>query len=198
MQGLDNSLVRGVIVLPSRAMSITRAVRNSTPRTVRLYYHLRRKRLRTADQVRVGRSSSGLGLFATGPFRKGEFIAQYWGRKLTEKQADPLETKYLFELNSKWTIDGSTRANTARYINHSCRPNGKIDTDKGIIVIRAKRKIQPGEEITYHYGRNYFTAFIKPHGCRCAHCKKVRKAARAAKAQARKRAARKRSKTKTR
>jgi hypothetical protein len=140
---------------------------------------LRRKRRTIADQVRVGRSNSGLGLFATGPFRKGEFIAQYWGRKLTEKQADPLETKYLFELNSKWTIDGSTRRNTARYINHACRPNGKIDTDKGIIVIRAKRRIEPGEEITYHYGRNYFTAFIKPYGCRCGHCQKVRAKARA-------------------
>ena len=147
--------------------------------------------------MRVGRSSSGLGLFATGPFRKGEFIAQYWGRRLTEKQADPIETKYLFELNSKWTIDGSTRRNTARYINHSCRPNGKIDTDRGIIVIRAKRKIKPGEEVTYHYGRNYFTAFIKPYGCRCAHCRKMRAAKRAEARKARerkgRRAARKRS-----
>ena len=139
-----------------------------------------RKRVRTADQVRIGRSGSGLGLFATGPFRKGEFIAQYWGRKLTEAQADPLETKYLFELNSKWTIDGSTRRNTARYINHSCRPNGKIDIANGKIVIRAKRPIKEGEEITYHYGRNYFNAFIKPYGCRCAHCKKVRSKAWAA------------------
>jgi len=133
---------------------------------------LKRKRARTADQVRVGRSNSGLGLFATGSFKKGEFIAQYWGRKLTEAQADAADNKYLFELNSKWTIDGATRRNTARYINHSCRPNGKIDITGGKILIRAKRKIEPGEEITYNYGKNYFKAFIKPHGCRCAHCKK--------------------------
>jgi hypothetical protein len=161
---------------------------------------LRRKRLRTADQVRIGRSNSGLGLFATGPFRKGEFIAQYWGRKLRDAQADQLETKYLFELNSKWTIDGSTRRNTARYINHSCRPNGKIDTSNGKIVIRAKRAIKGGEEITYHYGRNYFTAFIKPYGCRCAHCKKVRAEAWAAAKKgwhARRRSARKPVKTRT-
>jgi hypothetical protein len=133
---------------------------------------LTKKRARTADQVRVGRSNSGLGLFATGSFKKGEFIAQYWGRKLTEAQADAADNKYLFELNSKWTIDGATRRNTARYINHSCRPNGKIDITGGKILIRAKRKIEPGEEITYNYGKNYFKAFIKPHGCRCAHCKK--------------------------
>jgi SET domain-containing protein len=136
---------------------------------------LQRKRRRIADQVRVGRSNAGLGLFATGPFKKGEFIAQYWGRKLTEAQADAADNKYLFELSSKWTIDGSTRRNTARYINHSCRPNGKIDIGKGKIVIRAKKKIEAGEEITYNYGQNYFKAFIKPHGCRCEHCKKKRK-----------------------
>lgn len=134
-----------------------------------------RKRRRIADQVRIGRSNSGLGLFATGPFKKGEFIAQYWGRKLTEKQADVVNNKYLFELDDTWTIDGSTRRNTARYINHSCRPNGKIDISKGKIIIRAKRKIRPGEEITYNYGRNYFKAFIKPYGCRCAHCSRAQK-----------------------
>ena len=131
---------------------------------------MKRKHARTADQVRVARSNSGLGLFATGPFRKGEFIAQYWGRKLTEAQADVADNKYLFELNSKWTIDGSTRRNTARYINHSCRPNGKIDIGKGKIVIRAKRKIEPGEEITYDYGRAYFALFFAESGCRCATC----------------------------
>lgn len=151
---------------------------------------MRRRRLRTADQVRVGRSSSGLGLFATGPFRKGEFIAQYWGRKLSEAQADATNNKYLFELNDKWTIDGSSRRNIARYINHSCRPNGKIDIAKGMIVIRAKRSIGTGEEITYNYGRNYFTAFIKPHGCRCAHCKKARKVRRAPRKRAKRRTTR--------
>jgi SET domain-containing protein len=120
-------------------------------------------------------------LFATGPFRKGEFIAQYWGRKLNEAQADAVDNKYLFELNSKWTIDGSTRRNTARYINHACRPNGMIAIGRGKIVIRAKRNIADGEEITYNYGRNYFNAYIKPHGCRCPYCKKARAAKRAKK-----------------
>ena len=156
--------------------------------------NLRRKRLRIADQVRVGRSNSGLGLFATGPFKKGEFIAQYWGRKIGDAEADRINNKYLFELNSKWTIDGSGRRNIARYINHSCRPNGTIDIAKGKILIRAKRKIEPGEEITYNYGKNYFDAFIKPYGCRCARCKGAKKVKTAKKASAK----RKRTKSKSR
>jgi SET domain-containing protein len=137
---------------------------------------LRRKRVRIADQVRVGRSVSGFGLFATGPFAKGEFIAEYWGRRIPNHEADKLNTKYMFELNSRWTIDGANRRNLARYINHSCRPNAEVDIVRGKIIIRAKRAIQPGEEITYNYGRNYFRAFIEPAGCRCIKCAPARHA----------------------
>ena len=36
-------------------------------------------------------------------------------------------SRYLFELDGRWTIDGSVRKNIARYINHSCRPNAESD-----------------------------------------------------------------------
>ena len=78
--------------------------------------------------------------------------------------------KYMFELNRRWTIDGSSRWNVARYLNHSCRPNAKPVLRKGRIVFVALRRIAPGEEITYDYGREYFDFFIKPSGCRCAAC----------------------------
>jgi SET domain-containing protein len=41
---------------------------------------------------------------------------------------------------------------------------------KLVIKIRAIKNIKPGDEITYHYGRNYFEAFIKDVGCRCMAC----------------------------
>ena len=59
----------------------------------------------------------------------------------------------------------------ARYLNHSCRPNAKPVLRKGRIVFVALRRIAPGEEITYDYGRDYFDAIIKPSGCRCAACR---------------------------
>ena len=85
-----------------------------------------------------------------------------------------LDTRYLFEINSRWTIDGATRRNRARYINHSCRPNAEVYFIKHAIRIRAIRNIKAGEEITYHYGRNYFEAFIKPAGCKCLACARKR------------------------
>jgi uncharacterized protein len=129
-------------------------------------------------RYRVGRSKAGLGLFALKPIKKGEFIAYYTGRIISNKEADQLWTKYLFELNSRWTVDGSSRKNLARYINHSCRPNAETDVKKLKIIITAIKNIAPGEEITYNYGRAYFNAFIKPIGCKCAACRKKRLEAR--------------------
>ena len=89
---------------------------------------------------------------------------------LTE-EADRREARgarYQFELNKRWTIDGSPRWNVARYINHCCRPNAKPVGRRGGIVIVALRRIEPGEEITYDYGREHVKRFLKNGGCRCA------------------------------
>src|SRR6266545_1839034 len=76
---------------------------------------------------RVGRSRTGLGLFATKPIKKGTRIVRYFGPLLDSKKKkdDDIENKYLFELNNRWTIDGSVRANIARYINHACKTKRK-------------------------------------------------------------------------
>jgi SET domain-containing protein len=135
---------------------------------------------RSRRPFRVGRSKTGFGLFATKLIKRGSFIAHYWGRKIRNAVADELANKYLFEINSRWTIDGSGRRNVARYINHSCRPNAETDVKKHKIVVTAIRTIQPGDEITYNYGRNYFNAYIKDKGCGCAACHQKRMVIRSA------------------
>ena len=132
---------------------------------------------------RVGRSRTGLGLFATKPIKKGAKIVRYFGPLLDSKKKkdDAIENKYLFELNGRWTIDGSVRKNIARYINHACKPNAESDVRprKRKVVIRAIKNIEPGEEINYDYGTDYFKAYLKPIGCKCATCEKKRKKLRA-------------------
>ncbi len=126
-------------------------------------------------RFRIGRSATGLGLFATKPIKRAGYIAAYRGRRLSTEEADRREARgarYMFRLNSRWTIDGSPRWNLARYINHSCQPNAKPVGRKGGIVIVALRRIEPGEEITYDYGREYLDYFLKSKGCRCAACRK--------------------------
>jgi hypothetical protein len=132
---------------------------------------------------RVGRSRTGLGLFATKPIKKGTKIIRYFGRLLDsrKKKDDAIENKYLFELNGRWTIDGSIRKNVARYINHACKPNAESDVQprKRRVIIRAIKNIEPGEEINYDYGTDYFKAYLKPIGCKCAACEKKRRKQRA-------------------
>src|SRR3979490_2733486 len=132
---------------------------------------------------RVGRSRTGLGLFATKPIGKGAKIVRYFGPLLDSKKKkdDAIENKYLFELNGRWTIDGSVRENVARYINHACKPNAESDvmTRKRKVVSRAIKNISPGEEINYDYGTDYFKAYLKPIGCKCAACETKRKKKRA-------------------
>jgi uncharacterized protein len=132
---------------------------------------------------RVGRSRTGLGLFATKPIKKGAKIVRYFGPLLDsrKKKDDAIENKYLFELNGRWTIDGSVRENIARYINHACKPNAESDVmpRKRKVVIRAIKNIEPGEEINYDYGTDYFKAYLKPIGCKCGACEKKRRKKRA-------------------
>jgi hypothetical protein len=132
---------------------------------------------------RVGRSRTGLGLFATKPIKKGTKIVRYFGPLLDSKKKkdDAIENKYLFELNNRWTIDGSVRKNVARYINHACKPNAESDVKprKRKVIIRAIKNIEPGDEINYDYGTDYFKAYLKPIGCKCDACEKKRKKKRA-------------------
>ena len=124
------------------------------------------------SQPKVQKGSSGLGLFATKSYKKGDRIIEYTGEVITEKEANRRGGKYLFELNDSWTIDGKGRDNLARYINHSCLPNAypELTHDEKKVFIYAKKKISEGEEISYNYGKDYFNRVIKPLGCRCQKC----------------------------
>ena len=124
------------------------------------------------EGIRVGRSSAGFGLFATRAYKKGERVIEYFGRTISTAEEYSSRSKYLFEVNKRRTIDGATRKNFARYINHSCKPNCEPEIERGHIYIDAIKGIKPGEEFTYDYGKEYFDEHIKPYGCRCVSCKK--------------------------
>ncbi len=142
-------------------------------------------------------------MFAVKPYRRREYVVTYRGRKIANAEADRLEargSRYMFEINSRWTIDGSSRWNRARYVNHSCRPNVEaIERRGGVIVYVARKRIRPDEEITVDYGKDYFAAFITKSRCQCDKCRERRAGlqsryrARVQRALSRKKAMRKRS-----
>jgi uncharacterized protein len=124
---------------------------------------------------RIGRSFTGLGLFAARLIKRREKIAEYKGRRVSAEEAGRRErrgNRYLYEINSRVTIDGKARSNLARYANHSCNPNSEAYIYGGRVFIRALRKIKPEEEITLHYGNDYLKYIIGRSRCRCSRCRR--------------------------
>ncbi len=120
--------------------------------------------------VRRSKPGLGYGLFAAASIREGDFVLEYKGRHIPSAATDTMKTRYLFEVDASWTIDGSSRDNTARYINHSCAPNCEAELKDGKVLIFASRDIEHGEELSIDYGEEYFKEFIEPYGCKCAKC----------------------------
>lgn len=118
----------------------------------------------------VKKSAAGKGLFAGELIPKDSCIIEYIGRKVSEEEKYTSKSRYLFEVNSKITLDGKPAINKAGYINHACRPNAEPIIHKSRVFIFATRAIKPGEEITYNYGKEYFNDYLKPNGCRCSSC----------------------------
>jgi hypothetical protein len=114
----------------------------------------------------IKKTNHGLGLFATRAFKRDEFIIEYFGKPLTTAEADRSRSRYIFTMTSKKAIDGTDRANIARYINHSCKPN-VIAMGSKRLWIHATRNIKAGEELTLDYGTDYLSHFI--HECKCPH-----------------------------
>ncbi len=109
----------------------------------------------------------GKGVFAIRKIKKEERIIEYRGKRLTKKQSDKVDPTYLFELNSRYDVNGT---NAARYINHSCEPNCEADITRGRIWISALRDIEPGEELCYNYRYGYKESSDYPCECGTASC----------------------------
>jgi len=118
----------------------------------------------------VKRTTTGLGLFAIELIPAGKRLIEYTGSIITAEEANQSRSKYLFEIDGKRAIDGSPRTNTARYLNHSCRPNAKAFVTGKRIWIWSKKAIKAGEEITLDYGKEYLEKHINPKGCKCKKC----------------------------
>ncbi|HVY06109.1 MAG TPA: SET domain-containing protein-lysine N-methyltransferase [Burkholderiales bacterium] len=101
----------------------------------------------------------GKGVFARALIRRGTRIIEYRGMRSTieaELKKDVLDPEnphhtFLFELSDGSAIEAGIRGNSARWINHGCRPNCEAIEEDGRVFIHAKRTIQPGEELTYDY-----------------------------------------------
>ncbi|MBK6805201.1 MAG: SET domain-containing protein-lysine N-methyltransferase [Burkholderiales bacterium] len=122
----------------------------------------------------------GRGVFAARTIRKGETVIEYRGKRMTWDEAceqpasdesDPYHT-FLFSLDDGRVIDAAIGGNAARWINHSCAPNCETyEDDRGRVYVAARRKIRPGEELSYDYRLEIEgkvgKRMRKAYACRC-------------------------------
>lgn len=129
--------------------------------------------------IRVARSGiHGRGVYARTDIPAGTKIIEYTGERITKAEAHRREEQrlarqrrggdasvYVFELNGRYDLDGRTRRNPARLINHSCAPNCEAQNLRGHIWIIARHDIAAGEELTFNYGFGFHEWRLHP--CRC-------------------------------
>lgn len=140
---------------------------------------------RTSRQVRKAyavHSSPihGKGVFATRPIAPGDRIVEYRGERIdweealrrAEARGGPVNHTFFFSLADGRVIDGGSRGNAARFINHSCEPNCEaFEHEDGRVYLYATQPIAAGDELSYNYALIYdgpHTAAVKrAFACHC-------------------------------
>ena len=125
------------------------------------------------DHIRKFKGISGIGLQANKDLPRGAFVVEYTGKLV--RAGKEKRGRYLMLANARWTIDGSSRKNLARYLNHSCKPNCQAYAVRNRRVkIYTLRRVRAGEELTIDYGKEYFDDYLKGK-CRCSLCNRSAK-----------------------
>jgi hypothetical protein len=118
------------------------------------------------------------GVFARCDIPKDTQVLEYTGEKISKAESERraqarlirarktgVAAVYIFNLNKKQDLDGSSAKNTARLLNHSCAPNCEAIQSRGRIWLTALRDIQQGEELTFNYG--FDLENWEDHPCLC-------------------------------
>ncbi|HJV52842.1 MAG TPA: SET domain-containing protein-lysine N-methyltransferase [Noviherbaspirillum sp.] len=121
----------------------------------------------------------GRGVFAVRNIPAGTRIVEYEGERINWKEAVKRENAkaaddfhtFFFSLESGKIIDGGSKGNDARWINHACEPNCEAREEDGHVFIYALRDIKRGEELNYDYGltldERHTPALKRAYGCLC-------------------------------
>lgn len=115
----------------------------------------------------AGRSDvHGWGIFATLDIVRNELVGEYVGEVIEDQEAerrgrvyDLLNSNFLFDITTNYSLDSSRIGNKLRYCNHSSDPNCeprlmRVGGDIRIGIF-AKRDIRQYEELFFDYGPNF-------------------------------------------
>ena len=124
-----------------------------------------------ADVTIAISSIEGLGIFAARPFRLGDTILAIDDSRIVDDR-DPLQAgedqRHCDYLEAGRVV---LMQPPERHINHSCDPNTYVETVEGQRLVRARRDIAAGEEITYDYCINSGGDTVWLCHCGAARCR---------------------------
>ena len=124
---------------------------------------IQRKEFCNVEVFDAGVKGKGLRLAqSTKAAMKGDILCEYLGRAIREKALNRLFRRYqldrrlyIMALGDGVYLDARQKGGIARYINHSCKPNCKVElwTVRGVVraAVVAMCDIAPGEELTFDY-----------------------------------------------
>lgn len=114
---------------------------------------------------------AGQGLFSYDEFKRHEITCVYEGDRITKQELNVREqnekpTSHAFDIGNGIIVDGYGYSEGGAIANHSCNSNARLAIIKldgpehaPVGVLRALRKINPGEEVTCPY--NYDLELIE-------------------------------------
>jgi SET domain-containing protein len=114
----------------------------------------------------------GDGVFATRRFRPGDWIGLYSGLVRKRRWFEKLNP-YCFEFTlisgepTPWTIDALSEGGIVRFINHgsdqaNCKTALATLESMSYVILIAKTEIEPGDQLLYDYGKDYWAARSTP------------------------------------
>ncbi|KAI5801437.1 hypothetical protein DFH27DRAFT_556824 [Peziza echinospora] len=120
----------------------------------------------------------GYGLRAIRSFEPNQIIVEYCGEIISQEETDERMRKvyknnssyYLMLFDQSMIID-ATRGSIARFVNHSCDPNCRmekwiVDNKPRMALFAGENGIETGDELTYDYNFNWFSG-VSQQICRC-------------------------------
>ena len=111
------------------------------------------------------------GVYAAEDIPPGRKVIEYTGERINRQEKNRRQdSRYLFELDRYWTIDGSVGGSGAEFINHACDPNLVTRILKGHILYFSRRRIRKGEELTIDYNFDWDEEHV-PCACGARTCR---------------------------
>ncbi|KAI5303382.1 fatty-acyl coenzyme A oxidase [Ascosphaera pollenicola] len=120
----------------------------------------------------------GYGVRSNRTFEPGQIIVEYTGEVITQDECEKRmrsvykknQCYYLMHLDRNMVID-ATRGSIARFVNHSCEPNCKMEkwtvaNKPRMALFAGSNGIMTGEELTYDYNFNPYSR-KNAQICRC-------------------------------